>query len=100
MVHEAADERTALERLTDLAPDVLLVGSGTTPVVELRRRADYATSIIVIGRKEDEPERLRNAGADAVLSPADNLAYEIHRADSAPERLAPTMELVSEMSLL
>ena len=80
MVHVVADERTALDRLADLAPDTVVVAGPAVALAELRRRADYATSIIVVGRSEAPPETLRSAGADACLSSPAGLVYEIHRA--------------------
>ena len=79
IVYEAADERTALQRLSELAPDALVVGQ-TVALMDLRRRVDHATSIIVLGGNEDPPERLRTTGADSFLSPSADLVYEIHRA--------------------
>jgi len=79
IVYEAGDEGAALERLADVAPDVLVVAQSMA-LTELRRHVDHATSIIVVGRNEEAPERLRTTGADSVLSPSANLTYEIHRA--------------------
>jgi len=80
IVHGATDEGTALERLTDLDPDVVVVASDAISLMELRRRADHASSIIVLGPDESDRETLRNAGADAVLPLSADLLYEIHRA--------------------
>src|SRR5262245_29847317 len=79
LVYEAADERTALQRLSELAPDALVVGQ-TVALMDLRRHIDDATSIIVLGGNADPPERFRDSGADSFLSPSADLLYEIHRA--------------------
>jgi len=80
MVYEVADERTALERLSDLAPDAVVVAGGEVALTELRRHVDHATSIIVVGGNENPPETRRRAGADLTRPLEGDLLYEIHRA--------------------
>ena len=79
IVYEAADERTALERLSDLTPDAVVVGQAVA-VTDLRHHVDHATSIIVLAGNVDQPHSLRSTGADSWLSPSADLLYEIHRA--------------------
>jgi hypothetical protein len=79
IVYEAADERRALERLSELAPDAIVVEQ-TIALTDLRRHVDHAASIIVVGGNEDPPERFRATGADSFLSRSADLVYEIHRA--------------------
>ena len=80
MVYEAADERMALDRLSDVAADVVVVAEQTVALTELRRHVDHATSIIVIGGSDDPPQGLHAAGADSFLPPSADFVYEIHRA--------------------
>ena len=61
-VYHANDVGDALERLSEgAARDVVVVSvpPGSEAVDQLRRRADYATSIIVVGRDDGERDSAR-----------------------------------------
>jgi DNA-binding response OmpR family regulator len=85
-VYEAEGTEDALKHLDEMTPDVIVtdftLDDGPTMIQELRRRADHATSIIVVSAP-DHQELVRTAGADCLVPetvrPADIL-YEIHRA--------------------
>jgi DNA-binding response OmpR family regulator len=82
-VYRANDIGDAIDRLTEgAAPEVVVV---TVPpesetVDQLRRRADSATSIIVVGRDDGDRTAARRSGADSFLSATADVLYEIHRA--------------------
>ena len=82
-VYSATDVGKAVERLTEgAAPDVVVmsVPAEAEAVEQLRRRADYATSIIVVGRDEGGRDFARRSGADSFLPATADVLYEIHRA--------------------
>jgi len=81
IVYEAQHIDRVHDRMLDIAPDIIvIVGSAMTLLVpELRRCADYATSILVVG-SERERDEARRAGADSFLPPSADLLYEIRRA--------------------
>jgi hypothetical protein len=75
VVYEVREPDSAAEQVSEAAPDVIVV-AGPTDITELRRRADHATSIILVAS-----ERLvSHPHADSALSASANLLYEIHRA--------------------
>ena len=81
--HELADALTQLQQVAaDVVVAVLSGHDSPSSVADLRRLADYATSIIVVSVPEAR-EAAREAGADSFLldsaTPAD-LLYEIRRA--------------------
>ena len=63
-------------------PDVVVVSNPleSESLQELRRRADDATSIIIVGRDNREREAARRSGADSFLPATADVLYEIHRA--------------------
>ena len=85
-VHEAEGVRDALKPLDDVTPEVIVArfsqADGPSLVQALRRRTDYATSIIVIAAAGHR-EAARAAGADCLVTepalPSDVL-YQVHRA--------------------
>ena len=82
-VYNAKDVGDAIARLTEGAvPDVVVVSvlPERDAVDQFRRRADYATSIIVVGPDDAERDSARYSGADSFLLATDDVLYEIHRA--------------------
>ena len=82
-VHNADNVGDAMDRLSrGTAPDVIVVNASleSETVAQLRRRADYATSIIMVGRNDREPDAARRSGADSFLLADADVLYEIHRA--------------------
>ena len=76
------DVAAATDRVSESAADVVVVSNPleSESLQELRRRADDATSIIVVGRDSGEREAARRSGADSFLPATADVLYEIHRA--------------------
>jgi hypothetical protein len=72
----------AIDRMAESAADVVVVSDPleSASLQELRRHADYAMSIIVVGRDDGERESARHSGADSFLLATADLLDEIHRA--------------------
>ena len=69
-VYNANGVGDAIDRLSEgAAPDVVVVSvpPESETVDQFRRRADYATSIIVVGRDDGERDSARRSGADSFL---------------------------------
>ena len=82
-VYNANDVGDAIGWLAEgAAPDVVVVSvpPECEAVDRIRRRADDATSIIVVGRDDRGWDSARRSGADSFLLATADVLYEIHRA--------------------
>jgi hypothetical protein len=81
-VRHVRDVAAATDRISEFAADVVVVSDPLEreSLQQLRRRADDATSIIIVGHNDAEREFARHSGADSFLLATADVLYEIHRA--------------------
>lgn len=81
-VYHVRDVAAAIDRMSESAADVVVVSDPleNESLQELRRHADYATSIIIVGRDDGERDSARHSGADSFLLATADVLYEVHRA--------------------